>query len=56
MSDDNVHLLQKYGILPEFDVVSQTSLKDFMDTYQTVANSSDDIKELAKISKLLRRS
>jgi hypothetical protein len=53
MSDDNVHLLQKYGILPEFDVVSQTSLKDFMDTYQTVANSSDDIKELAKISKLL---
>ena len=53
MSDDNVHLLQKYKILPEFDVISQTSLKDFMETYQSVANSSDDIKELAKISKLL---
>lgn len=54
MGEDNKkHLLQTHGILPEFDIVSQTSLKDFMSTYQSVANTSDDIKELAKISNLL---
>jgi hypothetical protein len=53
MSDDNKHLLQKYKILPEFDIISQTSLSDFMSTYDKVVNTSDDIKELATISKLL---
>jgi hypothetical protein len=53
MSEEQRHLLQKHKILPEFDIVSQTSLKDFMNTYQNVANTSDDIKELGKISKLL---
>ncbi len=53
MSDDNKHLLQKYKILPEFDIISQTSLSDFMSTYDKVVNTSDDIKDLATISKLL---
>ena len=44
------------GILPEFDIISQTSLKDFMDTYESVANTSDDIQELGKISKLLSKN
>ena len=53
MSDIEQHLLQIHGILPEFDIVSQTSLEDFMKTYKSVANTGDDAKELIKISNLL---
>ena len=52
MNEKEKHLLQICGILPEFDIISQTSLKEFMETYETVANTSDDIKQLGKISKL----
>lgn len=53
MSSNKNHLLQKHGILLEFDIISHTTLNDFMDVYKSVAESSDDVKELAKISKLL---
>lgn len=56
MDEKEKHLLQVCGILPEFDIISQTSLKDFMDTYESVANTSDDIRELGKISKLLSKN
>ena len=50
------HLLQKHGILSEFDIISVTSLESFMNTYDKIANSSDDISELAKVSKLLTKN
>jgi len=52
-SFEQEHLLQKYGILTEFDVINSTSLEDFMDTYEKIANTSDDISELSKVSELL---
>lgn len=54
-SFEQEHLLQKYGILMEFDVINSTSLEDFMDTYEKIANTSDDISELSKVSDLLNR-
>ena len=36
-----------------FDIVSHTTLDEFMNVYKTVAEASDDVKELARISKLL---
>ena len=53
---DSQHLLQKYGVLIEFDIINVTSLEDFMKTYDEIANSSDDISELKKVSKLLSKS
>lgn len=47
------HLLQKYGVLVEFDIVNITTLEEFMDTYEQVANSPDDINELQNVSGLL---
>ena len=52
-SFEQEHLLQKYGILTEFDVINSTSLEDFMDTYEKIVNTSDDISELGKVSELL---
>tara|TARA_X000000950_G_C13821160_1_gene621964 strand:- start:512 stop:886 length:375 start_codon:yes stop_codon:yes gene_type:complete len=49
------HLLQKYKVLVEFDIINVTSLESFMKTYEKIANSSDDIKELKEVSKLLTR-
>jgi len=54
-NDNSVHLLQKYGILMEFDIVNVTSLESFMETYEKIANSSDDISELKNVSKLLKK-
>jgi len=54
-NDNSVHLLQKYGILVEFDIVNVTSLESFMETYGKIANSSDDISELKNVSKLLKK-
>ena len=56
MENHDKHLLQKHKILQEFDIISQTTLKDFMDTYESVANTSDDIRELSKISSLLNNN
>jgi hypothetical protein len=56
MKDNEKHLLQIHGILPEFDIISQTTLKDFMDTYESVANTSDNVNELSKISNLLTKN
>lgn len=53
---DSQHLLQKYGVLIEFDIINVTSLEDFIKTYDEIANSSDDISELKKVSKLLTKS
>ena len=49
------HLLQKYKVLVEFDIINVTSLESFMKTYEKIANSSDDIKELKEVSKLLTK-
>jgi hypothetical protein len=49
------HLLQKYEVLPEFEIISVTSLEDFMDTYSKVANSSDDITKISEVSGLLKK-
>jgi hypothetical protein len=49
------HLLQKYGVLVEFDIVNITTLEEFMDTYEKVAKSSDDINELIEVSGLLAK-
>ena len=49
------HLLQKYGVLVEFDIINVTSLETFMDTYGKIANSSDDISDLKEVSKLLSK-
>lgn len=54
-STENQHLLQKYGVLVEFDIINVTSLEDFIKTYDEIANSSDDISELNKVSKLLTK-
>lgn len=57
--DDNIdgreHLLQKHGVLVEFDIVNITTLEEFMDTYEKVANSSDDIGELIEVSDMLAK-
>jgi hypothetical protein len=57
--DDNIdgreHLLQKYGVLVEFDIVNITTLEEFMDTYEKVANSSDDIGDLIEVSDMLAK-
>lgn len=53
--DNSEHLLQKHGVLIEFDIISSTSLEEFMETYEKVANMSDDISELAKVSQLLQK-
>jgi hypothetical protein len=50
------HLLQKHGVLAEFDIISSTSLEEFMETYERVVNTPDDINELAKVSSLLQRN
>ena len=49
------HLLQKYGVFVEFDIVNITTLEEFMDTYEKVAKSSDDINELIEVSGLLAK-
>ena len=55
-TDENKqHLLQKYGVLVEFDIINVTSLESFMKTYEKIANSSDDISELKEVSKLLSK-
>lgn len=55
-SDENKqHLLQKYGVLVEFDIINVTSLESFMKTYEKIANTSDDISELKEVSKLLSK-
>ena len=55
-SDENKqHLLQKYGVLMEFDIINVTSLESFMKTYEKIANTSDDISELKEVSKLLSK-
>lgn len=51
----NEHILQQMGVLIEFDIVSSTSLEDFMDKYKEVAETSDNISDLSKVSKLLSR-
>lgn len=48
------HILQKMKILLKFDIVSSTSLEDFMEKYKEVAESSDNISELPRVSKLLQ--
>jgi len=55
-SNKKEHLLQSHGILTEFDIISVTSLESFMETYDKIANSSDDISELANVSKLLTKN
>jgi hypothetical protein len=49
------HILQQMGVLIEFDIISSTSLEDFMETYREIANSSDDISDLSKVSSLLNK-
>ena len=49
-SSKKQHLLQKHGILSEFDIISVTSLESFMNTYDKIANSPDDISELANVN------
>ena len=49
------HILQQMGILIEFDIISSTSLEDFMDTYREIAESSDEISELNKVSSLKKK-
>ena len=51
----NEHILQQMGVLIESDIVSSTSLEDFMDKYKEVAETSDNISDLSKVSKLLSR-
>lgn len=53
--DTSEHLLQKHGVLVEFDIISSTSLEDFMKTYERVVNTPDDINQLAKVSDLLQK-
>ena len=58
MEDNNEgreHLLQKYKVLIEFDIVNITTLEEFMETYEKVANSSDDIKDLIEVSDMLSK-
>ena len=49
------HILQQMGVLIEFDIISSTTLEDFMETYRQIANSSDDISDLSKVSSLLSK-
>ncbi len=49
------HILQKMGVLIEFDIISSTSLEEFMETYREIADSSDDISDLNKVSSLLTK-
>ena len=49
------HILQQMGVLIEFDIISSTSLEEFMETYKEIAESSDDISELNKVSSLLNK-
>ena len=56
INDNTEHLLQKHGVLVEFDIISITSLETFMETYDKIANSPDDISELESVSKLLTKS
>ena len=49
------HILQQTGVLVEFDIISSTTLEDFMETFKEIADSSDDISELNKVSKLLNK-
>ena len=43
------------GVLIEFDIISSTSLEEFMETYREIADSSDDISDLNKVSSLLSK-
>jgi len=54
--DDKEHLLQRHGVLPEFEIISVTSLEDFMSTYNKVANSPDDIGKMVEVSDLLSKN
>ena len=56
INEKREHLLQKYEVLPEFEIISVTSLEDFMETYDKIANTSDDISELYEVSKLLSKN
>jgi hypothetical protein len=56
INKDKLHLLQKHKVLTEFDIVSVTSLEEFMETYDKIANTSDDISELYEVSKLLSKN
>ena len=47
----NRHILQQMGVLVEFDIISSTSLEDFMETYREIADSSDDISQLTREKK-----
>ncbi len=49
------HILQQLGVLIEFDIISSTSLEEFMETYKEIAESSDDISQLNKVSSLLNK-
>lgn len=49
------HILQQMGVLIEFDIISSTSLEEFMETYREIADSSDDISDLKKVSSLLKK-
>jgi len=49
------HILQQTGVLIEFDIISSTSLEEFMETYHEIADSSDDISDLNKVSSLLTK-
>ena len=49
------HLLQRHGVLVEFEIISVTSLEDFMETYDKVANAPDDISKLTEVSTLLQK-
>lgn len=55
INKEREHLLQKYGILPEFEIISVTSLEDFMEMYSKVANSSDDITKISEVSNILKK-
>ena len=49
------HILQQEKVLVEFDIVSSTTLEEFMDTYKQIAETSDDISQLKKVSSLLNK-
>ena len=39
----------------EFDIISSTTLEEFMDTYKKIAEAPDDISQLKKVSSLLNK-
>lgn len=49
------HILQQEKVLVEFDIISSTTLEEFMDTYKKIAETSDDISQLKKVSTLLNK-